>query len=342
MRASLALLVCIAQVGLVAACSLRLWSQGETSHEEVSNRATFVAEFSSARDVRRPHPLLDKTLDIAVGPRPDDPTVTVLQQPHAVFRTVDNRVFVTDTLTRKVHVFDFGNSKYYLLQHPLVEEPSGVAVDKDGNAYVTDSRFATVFVFDRKGKFRRFLKEHRDKESFFDSPEGIAIDETNGRIYVVDSPRHMVIVLDKKGKVLSQFGTRGGGSRPGQFRDPTQVVVAAREIFVLDVGNRRVQVLDKRGNFKRQFNVFADKRSGLAIDEMNRVYVSNDEVDMIQVYAPDGQPVYTLGTVGTKAGEFEGPAGLWMDAGHCLYVADTKNKRVELFDVARTSSCQLH
>ena len=333
---------CASQIGMALVCSCFQLVPAQDYSQKNSDPPHFVGEFSSAHDVKHQHPTLDKVLDVAVGPRPEDPSITVLQQPAAVTKGPGNRVFVVDRLSRKVHVFDFGGAKHFLLQYPEAGQPISVALDKDGSAFVTDSHFATVLVFDPKGKFRRFLKESRGRESFFDSPAGIAIDQARGRIYVVDAPRHMVIVLDKKGRVLSQLGTRGGGSAPGQFRDPTQIAITRDEVLVLDVGNARVQVLDTRGNFRRQLNVLANKRSGLAVDENRRLYVSNDDIEMIQVYAPDGEPLYTFGHAGTHPGEFKEPCGLWMDAGHCLYVTDSKNSRVQLFQVSGNGLCELH
>ncbi len=321
------LVVCLASL-------LYLPSSRALANDQPPATPLFVAQFSSAKDVRHPHPVLDKALDIALGPKDEqDRSLTELEAPYAVTGGFGKRVVVTDVTTRKVHVFDFAAAKHSLLQHPQLLRPASLATDRNGNVYVTDSRSANIFVFDHKGKFRGFLREEKRTESFFQAPDGIAIDAASGRAYVVDSPRHMVVVLDNKGRVLGQIGRRGGGKGTGEFRYPTQIAIADGEIFVLDSGNVRVQVLDLAGHFRRQIILPSGRHSGLAIDNKKRVYISNDELDSVAVYSPSGQSLYTFGHIGADPGDFRQPAGMWMEAGHCLYVADTRNKRVQVFEV---------
>jgi DNA-binding beta-propeller fold protein YncE len=253
-------------------------------------------------------------------------------------------VYVSDLAARKVHVFDFGQAKYSLLKDgDRFRRPVGLATDPQGNVYVADSGSGAVLVFDPKGKFQRYLKESKGRESYFEAPWGIAVDPAGARIYVCDSPRHMVVVLDRKGRVLSLLGKRGGGTGPGEFRYPTQVAISADEVFILDTGNRRVQVLDRRGHFRREVPIAeSDRRSGLAVDEGKKIYISDPVVDFVQVYSRDGL-LYSFGQLGHKPGEFQGPSGLWWDSAHCLYVVDANNKRVQVFQVQQQNknSCWL-
>jgi len=301
----------------------------------------FVREFASAQDVKREHPVLDRALDIIAGPKTGEPPVDVLQAPYAVTTDSAHRVLVTDLGSKKVHIFDFGHSKYSRLQDSgdLLRSPVGVAADLAGNVYVADSGLGNVLVYDARGKFRRFLKGSKGRESYFEAPWGIAIDATTDRIYVSDSPRHMVIVFDKNGHLLNHFGQRGGGTGAGEFRFPTQLAAAGGEIVVLDSGNRRVQVLDAGGHFQHEFYVpDADRRSGLAMDEDGRIYVSDAVVNRIQVFSREGRLLHTFGQMGTKAGEFEEAAGLWADSGRCLYVVDARNRRVQAFRIPATGA----
>jgi len=42
----------------------------------------------------------------------------------------------------------------------------------------------------------------------------------------------------------------------------------------------------------------------------------------------------SFGELGTRIGDFDEPTGLWIDAGNRLYVADTRNARVQVFKLA--------
>ena len=308
------------------------------NHDEAktSERPRFIREFSSAQDVSRPHPVLDRALDIIAGSKPNETATEVFQIPYAITMDNDRRVFVTDLGARNLHVFDFEHSKYSLLRdgNDRLQRPVGVASDRDNNLYLTDAGSGSVSVYDPRGKFLHFLKPSKGKESYFESPWGIAIDRRTDHIYVCDSSRHMIIVLDKNGRVLNRFGKRGGGTGEGEFRFPTQIAVLDDEVVVLDSGNGRLQILDVHGRFRQSIHLlYADKRSGLAVDEDRNIYVSDPFFNQIYVFNRDGRLLYAFGQTGTKAGMFNGVSGLWVGPGGSLYAVDAQNKRVQIFQI---------
>jgi streptogramin lyase len=313
---------------------------------ETTPQLIFVRQISSAQDVQRElNPILNRTLDIVAGHKEPEPVIDALEQPYGVTTDSTHRIFVTDVKARVVHVFDFVNSKYSLLRGgDELRSPLGVAADHEGNIYVSDSALGSVLVYDSSGKFSRYLKPTKGRESYFESPRGIAVVGTpNQHIYVCDTNRHMVIIFDKSGQVLGRLGTRGGGREPGEFRHPTQVAGAGDEIAVLDAGNFRVQVFDAQGHFLRKVSLpFASGRTGLAMDNDNNIYVSDPDLNHLDVFNRDGKLVYEFGESGKEPGQFNGMSGLWLDSGHCLYVADMQNKRVQLFRSGRsdTAGCQ--
>ncbi len=112
-----------------------------------SAHLSFVREFSSAHDVKRPLPsVLDRTLDIIAGPKEHWPT-DALQTPHAVTTDSTYHVFVTDVSAKVVHVFDFAHSKYSRLDggSDRLRSPLGVATDREGKVYVTDNSSGAIF-----------------------------------------------------------------------------------------------------------------------------------------------------------------------------------------------------
>ena len=313
------------------------------NHDGQSNsqRLRYIREFSSAQDVSRAHPVLDRALDIIAGSKVNETAAEVLEMPYGVTTDSGHRVLVTDFGSRKLHVFDFEHSKYSLLKDgsDRLQRPVGVATDRDDNIYVTDAGSGSLLVYDARGKFRQFLKPSKGKESYFEGPWGIAIDKRTEHIYVCDSPRHMIIVLDKNGRVLNRFGKRGGGTEEGEFRFPTQIVAVGDEIVVLDSGNGRLQILDVHGRFRQSIHLlYVDKRSGLAVDEDRNIYVSDPLFNQIYVFKHDGRLLYAFGQTGTQAGMFNGASGMWMDSGGSLYVVDAQNKRVQLFQIDRQNT----
>jgi tripartite motif-containing protein 71 len=79
-----------------------------------------------------------------------------------------------------------------------------IAIDQDGNLYVTDSHNHRVQKFDSNGNFLAKFGGVRSQEGKgqFDDPLGIAVDN-QGNIYVVDS--HFLQKLDWQGNFIAQW-----------------------------------------------------------------------------------------------------------------------------------------
>jgi len=320
-------------------------SQSKTIENNAPAHLAFVRMFSSAKDVNQElHPVLNRSFDILAGPKEPEPTIDAMQKPYSVTTDSAHRIFVTDVGAKVVHVFDFVHSTYsHLRGGDRLRSPLGVAADHEGNVYVSDSLLQNILVYDPSGKFHRYLKKSRGNESYFDTPAGIAVDAATEHLYVCDTSRHLVIVLDARGHVLARLGKRFGGNGPGEFRYPTRVVAAGGEIAVLDLGNSRIQILDAQGHFLKEIKLGEPSdRSGLAMDNDMNIYVTDPYINRLQVFNHDGQPIYDFGGAGNDAGLFNGISGVWVDSGHCLYVVDTQNKRVQLFQIRGTSAdgCQ--
>ena len=298
---------------------------------------TFVRAFSSAEDVRRLHPVLDRTLDIIAGTKDSEPRVDSLQSPSAVVTDSNHRIFVADPGANVVHVFDFGHSKYALLDKggDRPGSPVSLAVDGHDNLYVVDRIRGTIGIYDSAGKYLGHFWKLQGRESYFESPAGIAIDKATGRAFVCDRQRHMVVIVDNQGRVISKIGKRGGGDQPGEFRFPTQVVVSSGEVFVLDAGNIRIQVFDVAGHFLRAISLpDVENRTGLAADDHGNIYVSDPDLNQIQIFSRDGRRLSTFDPTTAKVENFSHPSAMWVDAGDCLYVVDSQSKRVGLFQIS--------
>jgi DNA-binding beta-propeller fold protein YncE len=302
-----------------------------------SANLSFVRAFSSANDVREAsHPVLNRTLDIIAGPKDPEPRVDALQSPSAITTDSNGRVFVADPSAKVVHLFDFVNSKYGLLDRgsDRVGAPVSLAVDGQDNLYVTDERSRTILVYDSAGKFRRSVGTLSGGESYFESPAGIAIDATTGRIYVCDTHRHMIITMDDRGRLLAKAGKRGGGNQPGEFRLPTQAVVEAGELIVLDAGNTRIQIFDTALHLRRTIGLdYVDRRTGLAVDHRGNIYVSDPVLNQIQVFSSEGRRLYTFDPGTIQGANFTHPSAMWVQAGSCLYVVDSQGNRIALFQI---------
>ena len=158
----------------------------------------------------------------------------VLADPGGAVVDTENRLlYVADTGSDQVMVFDADN--YKLLRkigkdghkHTLTDPgtfsmPTNVALDSDGDLYVTDTLNNRVEIFDADGEFVSEFGKAGDGPGFFLRPKGIAVD-CDGHIWVVDAAQNRVQVFDREGRLLCYFGELG--PYPGQFNGPYGITI---------------------------------------------------------------------------------------------------------------------
>jgi DNA-binding beta-propeller fold protein YncE len=150
-----------------------------------------------------------------------------LASPAGIAVDNENRfLYVADTDLDQVLVYD-ADPPFKLLRkigttgqkHQLTTPgdfsyPTNVAVDKDGNLYVSDTFNDRIEVFDAEGKFIRTFGKAGDGPGYFARPKGIAIDR-DGHVWVADGVQDRIQVFTPEGRLLLWIG--GHGLLPGQF-----------------------------------------------------------------------------------------------------------------------------
>ena len=69
------------------------------------------------------------------------------------------------------------------------------------------------------------------------------------------------------------------------------------------------------------------------MDRFGHIYVSFAGASMVRVYNHDAALLSSFGYLGIRIGEFNSPTGLWLDSTNRIYVADTGNLRVQVFQL---------
>jgi tripartite motif-containing protein 71 len=217
--------------------------------------------------------------------------------------------------------------------------PQGVAVDQNGNVYVSDYDDARIQVFDSSGNFVRKWGWHGTDAGELRQPVGVAVDDALGRVYVADMGNNRIQVFDMVGNYQFEFG--GLGSLPGQLDRAHDVAFTNRAIYVADTWNYRIQVFDLDGNFITEWGSFGsgngqfDGPKALAIHR-DVVYVADSGNNRVQAFDSRGAFLFAFGTAGSALGQFNMPSGIAVNASG-VYVADSGNHRVQVFDHAGTA-----
>ncbi len=151
----------------------------------------------------------------------------------------------------------------------------------------------------------------------FDMPEGVAVG-ADGKIYVADRDNSRVAVFSSTGTLLASFGGRGHDDDDH-----------------LSTGTLRLH-----------------EPSGVAVDAAGNIYVSDTDRDRVLKLSTTGQVLLSLGLPEREheerhddhrddrsddrnprlPGRFHHPTGVAVDAGQNIYVADTDNRRVQVFN----------
>jgi predicted membrane-bound mannosyltransferase/DNA-binding beta-propeller fold protein YncE len=128
------------------------------------------------------------------------------------------------------------------------------------------------------------------------APRGLAV-APDGTLYVADTTNNRIWHLNRQGVVLGSWGETGTES--GQFQEPWDVALDAQgNVYVADTWNHRVQKFDPQGQFLLAWGTFGQFNVGDS----------------------NGQ------------GAFFGPRGVAVGPEGEIYVTDTGNKRVQVFD----------
>ncbi len=100
--------------------------------------------------------------------------------------------------------------------------PTNIAIDLDGNVFVSDTGNTRVMRFDRRDNFVMQIGALGREMGNFVRPKGIAVDR-EGRLYVADAAFENVQIFDDEGKLLLFFGTPG--NHTGGLNLPASVVI---------------------------------------------------------------------------------------------------------------------
>ncbi len=176
--------------------------------------------------------------------------------------------------------------------------PWGVATDRDGNLYVTDTSNSRVQKFKADGT--PLLKWGRDGsfDGAFFFPRGVTVDFV-GNIYVADESNNRIQKFDARGSFLAKWGKEGGG--PGQFKAPWGVACdKLGNVYVVDSGNHRIQKFDGNGTFLCQWGNRGVTEgqvnfpSGIAVDAEGHVYVVDSGNNRVLKYVPTEEELNRL------------------------------------------------
>lgn len=239
--------------------------------------------------------------------------------------------------------------------------PFGVAIDGNGNLYVADILNHAVrkispggVVSTLAGNGAAGFVNGIGSSARLNLPSSVAVDSA-GNVFVADLGNQLIRKITPLGLVTTYAGLVGvagatdGDTNSATFNQPYGVAVdAAGNVLVADSVNNRIRSISRNGvvttlggdgtaggvdgvgtaaSFNQPF--------GVAVDAAGNVFVTEYAGHRIRKIKPDGA-VSTLAGNGSAgfanglgaASIFNAPAGIAVDTGGNLYVADQNNNRI--------------
>ena len=166
-------------------------------------------------------------------------------------------------------------------------------------------------------------------------PYGMAID-SRGNLYVADQKVGAIFIFNTETREVELIKNK----TDAHF---VRIIGLAMDdndrLFVSDPGLRHILVFNQAHKPEDVISDGLVSPGAMAIDKENRLlYVSDVELDQVLVYDADSfKLLRKIGKTGhnhelTTPGDFAKPTGLAVDHDANLYVADTMNNRIEIFD----------
>lgn len=280
---------------------------------------------------------------------------THFNNPKGVTVAADGTLYVSDTGNHRVQILDSAGNYLHTLGTGYgtgdyeFNGPEGLALDGNGHLYVADYYNHRVQVFTTARVYSATLGitgETGTDNTHFDHPNAVAVDAANN-LYVVDNYNQRTQKFDENLNYLATLGESGvSGADNAHFDSPVGIAIGSDgALYVTDGNNHRIQkfsagftYLDTIGATGVPYLTDANhinKPGDVAVDSDGNRFVVEYTGHRLLKLGANGSVLATVGTAGVKGADnahLSWPWGVTVAADGAVYIADTGNNRVQIFD----------
>ena len=207
--------------------------------------------------------------------------------------------------------------------------PQFIAVDSDGNSYVSDLGNKRVQKFSSAGEFVTTWGQSGTLSGEFHYPSGIAVNDNF--VYVADHDLHTVQKFSLNGTFVDQWGSYG--IHDGEFKYPYGLALDNDNfVYVVDTGNQRIQKFTSDGEFVLSFGTSGMGPGqfltaiGIDVDENGDVYVTDKGNRKIEKFDSNGNLIKSMPFRGLNY--VFSPEGITVDPEGKMFVVNSANNKI--------------
>ncbi|MGB9721753.1 MAG: T9SS type A sorting domain-containing protein [bacterium] len=112
----------------------------------------------------------------------------------------------------------------------------------------------------------------------------------------------------------------------------------AGKLWIANIVSQTLNRFSAQGNFEFRFGASFSLPSGIAFDNSDHIWVSDRLHHKIKKLDSSGNLLFEFGTKGSGYGEIDRPIGIALYGGK-IYIADSKNNRISVFDTLGNFVC---
>lgn len=259
----------------------------------------------------------------------DDEHPYGLGYPTGVVADKRHRIWIADSGTASVHVFDPETKAYREFRRAgdvMLQQPSGLATDRQGYVYLTDAATGGLYAFDPAGEFDRSLISKRSSRPL-ESPTAIAISDDGFTIFVADPPKKVIVAFNREGEEIGRIGSVDVPI------DALSISVVGNEIYALDRRLHKFLAFSVSGKFRRELDWDGILMpSAFAYDKWRKLYfVANPRWMVIDIFSADGRNLGAFGQLGDAVHQMKGIDAIYVDPEGVVYAVDSHQGKVLIF-----------
>lgn len=164
--------------------------------------------------------------------------------------------------------------------------PYRLAVDRNGNIYVSASHYTGVLVLSNDGNLIDILSPEEEGRKV--TLTNVTLDN-KGNIYLVSEEEGHVYIYDQNRKFISKFGEKGGSS--GKLSRPRALAIDSvnGKLFVVDYMRHTVTIYTSNGSYFHEFGGLGwaggwfQHPTDIAVDSKGRLFVADLFNNRVQI-----------------------------------------------------------